>query len=116
MTETYRRGDIVLAVLSGDYGKPRPALVIQSDLFNETHASLVLCPLSSEVTGLTAFRVHLPASEETGLRVESEVMVDKMIAAKRERIRRRIGHAPREQLATVDRALTLFLSLGDYKK
>jgi mRNA interferase MazF len=63
MSEGYRRGDIVLTVLSGDYGKPRPVVVIQSDLFNETHASLVLCPISSEITGLTVFRAHLPASE-----------------------------------------------------
>lgn len=113
MTEIFRRGDIVLTVLSGDYGKPRPALVIQSDLFNETHASFVLCPISSELTGLTAFRVQLSASEATGLRVDSEVMIDKMIAAKRERIRRRIGHARPEQLAAVDRALRLWLNLGE---
>src|SRR5579863_2717353 len=99
MSEVYRRGDIVLTVLSGDYGKPRPALVIQSDLFNETHASLVVCPVSSEITGLNVFRVQLPASETTGLRVKSEIMIDKMIAAKRERIRRRIGRARPEQLA-----------------
>ena len=112
MSEAYRRGDIVLTVLSGDYGKPRPALVIQSDLFNETHASFVVCPISSELTGLTAFRVHLPASEATGLRVESEVMVDKMTAARRERVRRRIGRAHRVQLLAVDSALRLWLGLG----
>lgn len=28
-----RRGDIVTIALQGDYGKPRPALIIQSDLF-----------------------------------------------------------------------------------
>jgi len=112
MNEPFRRGDIVLAVLSGDYGKPRPALVVQSDLLNETHASAVLCPISSVITGLAAFRIHLPASEETGLRVESEVMVDKLTAAKRERIRRRVGHVPLERLAVVDRALQLLLSLG----
>ena len=36
----YRRGDVVICVLSGDYGKPRPAVVVQSDLFNPTHASI----------------------------------------------------------------------------
>jgi mRNA interferase MazF len=112
MSEVYRRGDIVLTILSGDYGKPRPAVVVQSDLFNETHASFVLCPISSEITGLTAFRVYLPASEATGLRVESEIMVDKMTAARRERIRQRIGSVPRERLAVVDRALRVWLSLG----
>ena len=26
-----KRGDIVLAVARGDYGKPRPAVIVQSD-------------------------------------------------------------------------------------
>lgn len=39
----YQRGEIVVCVLSGDYGKPRPAVVVQSDLFNPTHASITNC-------------------------------------------------------------------------
>jgi mRNA interferase MazF len=35
-----KRGDIALAVARGDYGKSRPAVIVQSDLFNPTHASL----------------------------------------------------------------------------
>lgn len=42
-----RRGDIVIAVTPGDYGKPRSATVVQSDLFNPTHASITLCPITS---------------------------------------------------------------------
>lgn len=108
---TFRRGDVVICVLSGDYGKPRPALVIQSDLFNETHPSVVVCPISSEMTGLTLFRVLLAASESTGLRRDSEVMVDKMSAASRGRIRRRVGRLSRPQLERVDAALRLWLEL-----
>ena len=40
------RGDIIICVLNGDYGKPRPAVVIQSDLFNPTHASITVCPIN----------------------------------------------------------------------
>ena len=42
-----KRGDLVTVSLPGDYGKPRPALVIQNDLLNELD-SLVLCPVSSD--------------------------------------------------------------------
>ena len=106
-----RRGDVVLAVLSGDYGKPRPAVVVQSNLFNATHASVALCPASSEITGLTLFRVPIAGSQATGLAKDSEIMVDKIIAAKRERIRRKIGRLSPAQLQMVDRALRLWLDL-----
>jgi len=42
-----KRGDVVVVALSGDYGKPRPALIVQSDLFNETHASVTLAPVTT---------------------------------------------------------------------
>jgi len=112
MTEpAFRRGDVVVCALSGDYGKPRPAVVVQSDLFNETHASVVLCPISSDLTGLTLFRVAVPASQASGLRKDSEVMVDKMTAARRTRVRRRIGRLSRAQMSLVDSALRTWLEL-----
>jgi mRNA interferase MazF len=111
----FRRGDIVICVFSGDYGKPRPAVVVQSDLFNETHASVVLCPVSSEITGLNLLRVKIPASETTGLRAESEVMVDKLAAVGRERIRKRAGRLSSSHINLVDRALRTWLSLEEAK-
>ena len=44
-----KRGTIVVVAAPGAYtGKPRPAVVVQSDLFNPTHASLTICPITSE--------------------------------------------------------------------
>ena len=111
MSESYRRGDMVLTALSGDYGKPRPAVIVQSDLFNEVHASLVLCPITSEASGLTLFRIHVPAGTGNGLRKDSEVMIDKIAAARRERVKRRIGRLSPDQMKAIDRALRLFLDL-----
>jgi mRNA interferase MazF len=75
-----RRGDIVVCAFSGRYGKPRPAVVVQSNLFNSLHETIMPCPVSSELTGLALFRVPLSKSEATGLRKDSEVMIDKMTA------------------------------------
>jgi len=108
---TFRRGDVVISVFSGDYGKPRPALVVQSDLFNETHSSVVVCPISSELTGLSIFRIHVPASESNGLRGDSEVMIDKMGAIARRRIGRRVGRVSGAQLNLVSQALRIWLEL-----
>lgn len=62
-----KRGDIVLAVARGDYGKPRPAVVVQSDLFNSTHASLIVCLLTSELVDAPLFRLTIPPSPTNGL-------------------------------------------------
>ena len=107
----FRRGDVVVCILSGDYGKPRPAVVVQSDLFNETHASVVVCPISSDVTGLTLFRVGIPASEVSGLRKDSEVMVDKITAARRGRLSRPVGRLSSAQMSRIDEALRTWLDL-----
>jgi len=101
----------VVCVFSGDYGKPRPAVVVQSDLFNGTHASIVVCPISSEVTGLDLFRISLEPSSANGLRKASEVMIDKLGPAGIHRIRRKIGRLSAGQMSLVDRALRLWLDL-----
>ena len=44
-----KRGDVVLCAAPGNYGKPRPAIVVQSDLFNPTHSSITLCPVTSDL-------------------------------------------------------------------
>ncbi|MGH9722059.1 MAG: type II toxin-antitoxin system PemK/MazF family toxin [Bryobacteraceae bacterium] len=112
MTEPgFSRGDVVICALPGDYGKPRPAVVVQSDLFNQTHASVVLCPISSEVTGLSLFRVSVARSAVSGLAADSEIMADKISAVKQARIRRRLGALSHDHMQALDRALRLWLDL-----
>ena len=109
----FRRGDVVIGVFGGDTGKPRPAIVVQADPFNDTHSTAVLCPISPEVTGLSLFRVTIPASDATGLRNDSEIMVDKVRAIERRRIRQRIGQLSGTQLKRVDAALRVWLNLPE---
>ena len=50
-----RRGDVVLVVLPGDYGKPRPAITVQSDLLNtEDPASYLVCPLTTTLPPISS--------------------------------------------------------------
>ena len=69
-----RRGDLVTIVLQGAYGKPRPALIIQSDLFS-AHPSVTIIPITSELRDTPLFRVPVRYGESTGLRKPSEVTV-----------------------------------------
>jgi len=105
------RGDIVVAVLPADYGKGRPAIIVQSDAFNETHATIVVCPITSFLIDAPLFRPTLRPSAETGLRAPSQIMIDKMMAVKRERIAQVIGHLDSRLMQEVDRALQTWLSL-----
>jgi mRNA interferase MazF len=107
------RGDVVICVAPGDYGKPRPAVVVQSNLFNPTHQSLVVCPVTSELVDAPLFRIAVQPSAGNGLRKPSQVMVDKVIALRRDRIKRRAGTLGVGELARVDVALRLWLALSD---
>ncbi|MFO1323166.1 MAG: type II toxin-antitoxin system PemK/MazF family toxin [Burkholderiales bacterium] len=106
-----QRGDIVLVVASGDFGKPRPAVIVQSDLFNETHASVTVCPVTSLLVNAPLFRIPLRPSRANGLARASQVMVDKVQTLRRDRVRQRIGTAGSAAMAGVETALRLWLRL-----
>ena len=107
----YQRGDVVICVLSGDYGKPRPAVVVQSDVFNSTHASITVCPVTTHLEDAPLFRLSLEPSGENGLRAASQIMVDKISTLKIEKVRQRIGHLTELQIDEIDNALKVWLNL-----
>ena len=78
------RGNVVIVAAAGDYGKPRPAVIVQSDALPEGHASVVICPMTSELVEAD-FRVTNEPEPDTGLRVRSQVMADKPVTIRRER-------------------------------
>lgn len=105
-----RRGDLVTIALQGAYGKPRPALVIQSDLFAE-HPSVTILPVTSELRDTPLFRVPVSPSEGNGLRKSSQVMADKVQTIPREKIGEVFGHMAEEDMLAVSRALAVFLGV-----
>lgn len=105
-----KRGDLVTVAVSGDYGKPRPALVAQADAFDR-HPSVIVLPLTSEMHDAPLFRVIVPAGAQTGLRKPSQIMVDKATAVPRVKLGARIGRVDAATLQAVDKALRGFLSL-----
>ena len=60
-----KRGDLVTVAVSGDYGKPRPALVAQADAFDQ-HPSVIVLPLTSELHDAPLFRINVPVGVATG--------------------------------------------------
>jgi mRNA interferase MazF len=106
-----RRGDFVTIALQGDYGKPRPALVVQSDAF-QAMASVTVLRLTSELHDWPLFRVTVEPRRSNGLQKRSQVMIDKAATVARGRIGQRIGRADPVTMRAVDVALAGFLGLG----
>lgn len=107
------RGDIVVVATRGAYtGQPRPALVVQSDLFTPTHASVSVCLITSVHVDAPLFRVPVPPGDRTGLQSPSQVMVDKIVSVPRASIAKVIGRCDGDELEAVDGALRRWLALG----
>lgn len=106
-----RRGDVVICALQGEPGKPRPAVVLQSDLFNESHGSMTVCPVTSHLLEAPLFRVVLKPEATNGLKNESQVMVDKLSTVGLQRIKSVVGHLAPDDLARVETAVMLWLGL-----
>lgn len=106
-----RRGDFVTVALPGDFGKPRPALVVQSDLFSEA-ATVTVLLVSSTLQEAPLLRIPVEPDERNGLRQPSQIMVDKIMTVRRDRIGATIGRLDAERLAAVTRSLAVFLGLA----
>ena len=106
------RGTIVVVAARGTYTiRPRPALVVQADAFNQTHSSVTICPITTDSVDAPLFRVTLPPGEQTGLAAPSQVMADKVVSVPRAAIVREVGRCDSSHLDLVDDALRLWLAL-----
>ena len=106
------RGEIVVVATKGAYtSKPRPALIVQASRYNDTHASITVCPITSDCVDAPLFRLALPPGARTGLDLPSQVMVDKIVSVPRTAIGRTVGRCDASELDRVDEALREWLTL-----
>lgn len=107
-----RRGEIVTVALQGDYGKPRPAVVIQSNWLAETDSVLV-CLFTSTLREAPIYRLTVPSTPETGLQTVSQIMVDKIMAVRRDKCGATIGKLDDTAILALNRMLSLVIGLAD---
>jgi mRNA interferase MazF len=107
-----KRGDIITVAAPGDYGKPRPAVVIQSDHLADGESVLV-CLVTGTKRAAPLYRLDVPAHPETGLRAPSQIMIDKIVAVRRDRCGNAIGHIDAATLVTLGRSLTVMIGIAD---
>lgn len=106
-----KRGDLITVSLPGNYGKPRPALIIQSDLF-DGHPSVTVLPITSELREVPIFRVMVEPNSENGLHEKSQVMVDKAHTIAKEKLGKPFGRLNDELMLAINRALAVFLGFA----
>jgi mRNA interferase MazF len=106
-----KRGSVVTIALQGDYGKPRPALVVQSDYFSG-HPSMTVLPITSELRPTPLFRIDVEPDANNGLLKRSQIMVDKAQTVPAEKIGKVIGMLDEATLMEVNRALALWLGFA----
>ena len=107
-----KRGDLILAASSSDYGKPRPNLVIQSNAFSNM-PSVTVCPLTSDLQKIAPlFRIIIDPSTENGLHLPSQIAVDRITTLPTTRIAAKLGTADDDVMLQVTRALAVFLGIS----
>ncbi len=105
------RGDLVTIALQGDFGKPRPALIIQADWF-QAHGSVTVLPVTSALVDAPLLRIDVPATAGTGLQKPSQIMVDKAMTVARDKLGPAMGRIDADTLVEVERCLAVFLGIG----
>lgn len=105
------RGDFVTVAMQGDFGKPRPALIIQADQFSE-HSSVTVLPLTSALVSAPLLRITVQPGVGNGLQKPSQVMVDKAVTLKRDKVGLPFGRIDSDALIEVERCLAVFLGIA----
>lgn len=107
-----RRGDIVLATAPGDSGKRQPAVVIQANLLNDSHASVILCLFTGTLVDAPLFRLTVAPTAGNGLKEVSQIMVDKVMTLRRDRIGEPIGVLDDDTVLRLSRSLAFVIGLA----
>ncbi len=104
---------MVTLAAAGDYGKPRSAVIVQTDALPAAHSSVVICQMTSECSDAPDFRVTIDPTKQNGVRVRSQVMADKPVTVRRERIGRQIGRLDDKDISRLNVALAFVMGLAD---
>ena len=107
-----RRGDLITVSAPRDYGKPRPAAVIQSDWLTATDSVLVAL-LTSELVNAPLYRLTIEPSDANGLKAPSQVMIDKIVAIPREKCGKVIGRLDESEQIALNHMIAVVVGLAD---
>jgi mRNA interferase MazF len=106
-----KRGDVVTVAAQGDYGKPRPAVVIQTDRLNDIHGTFLVCPVTSHRLDAPLIWIEVDATPENGLRHRSQIMADRIVTIRRGKIGNKIGAIELPTMERLTRTLAMLIGV-----
>ena len=90
-------------------GKTRPVVVVQTDLLNNEHLSIIICPVTTNVQeNIDLLRVHLKKDQ---LKKLSDILVDQVRAIDNKRLVKKLGHLTRDQREKLKENLKIVMDL-----
>ncbi|WP_194284962.1 type II toxin-antitoxin system PemK/MazF family toxin [Bartonella schoenbuchensis] len=104
------RGSLITVVMQGDFGKPRPALVIQANQFSE-HTSITVLPITSTLIAAPLLRITIRPNSENGLLKPSQVMIDKIMTVRCDKVSSIFGYIHTDEMIQIERCLAVFLGI-----
>ena len=109
---TLRRGDVVIIAEQGRLtGKPRPAVVIQSDDVNDLATRVTLALVGSTGPEAPDFRISVLPDPENGLMQPSRIMADRIVTIERASIDQQVGRIDPSSMRLLDTAIRRWLDL-----
>jgi mRNA interferase MazF len=102
-----KRGDVVTVA----EGKPRPAVIVQDDQF-ATPVDVLLCPFTTTLLDAPIYRLPINASQQNGLKADSQLMVDKIGLGRRDRVDAVIGQLTDDEMARLTEAMAVMFGVG----
>jgi mRNA interferase MazF len=108
-----QRGDIITVVALGDFGKPRPAVVIQGDVLNQAQPrSVVVALITSTLVDAPLLRLTIKPAASNGLKKPSQVQANKILTLRIKRIGQTIGRLSEKQMLELNRLLAMIIGLA----
>ena len=106
-----KRGELWTVAGGVDPSKPRPAVIVQDDVFELTE-SVTVAPLTTTQTDAPLLRLRNPSGRVAGLAQDSDVMVDKLTTVRRSNVLTRIGRLSSQQMVELERLMMTFLGMA----
>jgi mRNA interferase MazF len=107
-----RRGDIVTVAAPGDYGKPRPAVVIQGDVLNRDARSTIVALITSHLQDAPLLRLHVEPTADNGLKIVSQVQVNRLLSLPSNKVGSPIGRLSDREIVELNRLLAVVIGLA----
>ena len=119
MEKTIKRGDIYYAelnpVIGSEQGGTRPVLIISNDIGNRHSPTVIVAAITSRVHTKAKLPTHTAIRDFEGLNKDSIILLEQIRTIDKQRLQEYIGMLSESEMARVDKALAISVSLNILK-